>query len=156
MKTLVVGCGNTLRGDDAIGIRVVEELAASSLPAGVETLACQQYTPEMAADLSHYEQVLFVDASTPVAMPASFPGRISLWEVTPTAGVSSTGITHSLDVNSLLTLTQSLYGNAPQAVLITVEAASFDLSESLTPEVEAVIPGLVTLTKAVALGCINS
>lgn len=147
MSVLVVGCGNTLRGDDAVGIRVVEEFSASLLPAGIETLACQQYTPELAAELAHYDRVLFVDAQIPAVEPGNFPGKICLTEVDPADRSGSTGITHSMDVAGLLSLTQTLFGHSPSAALLTVEAANFDLSETLSPEIQAVIPGLLTLTK---------
>lgn len=147
MSVLVVGCGNTLRGDDALGIRVVEELSTALLPPGVDTLACQQYTPELAAELAHYDKVLFVDAQAPAAEPGNFPGRICLTEVGPVETISATGITHDMDVCGLLNLTKALYGSSPRAAVLTAEAASFDLSESLSPQIQAVISGLVTLTK---------
>jgi hydrogenase maturation protease len=38
MKTLIVGFGNVLRGDDGFGVEVVKRLACSALPPYVEIL----------------------------------------------------------------------------------------------------------------------
>jgi hydrogenase maturation protease len=58
VSTLVVGVGNTLRGDDGVGARVLELLAGSTL--------CLRpalgLVPELAADLAPHQRVVFVDA----------------------------------------------------------------------------------------------
>lgn len=148
MSTILVGCGNTLRGDDAIGIRAVEAFTASQKLNGVDTLTCHQYTPELAAELARYERVLFIDAQTPACKPANFPGKICLMDVEPVERPNRNGISHHLDVSDLLNLTKVLFGQAPRATLLTVEAANFNLSEHLSPEIEAVIPGLLKLIKS--------
>ena len=38
MKTLIVGFGNVLLGDDGFGVEVIKRLACSELPPGVETM----------------------------------------------------------------------------------------------------------------------
>jgi hydrogenase maturation protease len=59
---LVIGYGNTLRGDDGVGPRVAEAVRALRLP-GVSTLVCQMLTPEHAAPISLAQTVIFVDAA---------------------------------------------------------------------------------------------
>jgi hypothetical protein len=46
-EILVIGYGNTLRGDDGVGPRVAEAIEELNLP-GVRTLVCQLLTPEFA------------------------------------------------------------------------------------------------------------
>ena len=48
---LVIGYGNTLRGDDGVGPRVAEAIEKLNLP-GVRTLVCQQLSPEHADPIS--------------------------------------------------------------------------------------------------------
>ena len=78
-----------ITGDDGIGIRLVEELANLPMPEGTTTHICQQYTPELAADLALYDRVLFVDAATPYAAKNYFPGRVALQDVDRSADAAS-------------------------------------------------------------------
>jgi hydrogenase maturation protease len=148
MSVLVVGCGNTLRGDDGIGIRLVEELENDSLPAGTTTCTCQQYTPELAAELAAFDRVLFVDAATPYASTNYFPGRVALQSVDEVPAQETHGLSHSVDAASLVNLTRVLYGSAPKAALLTVEGVDFELGESLSPLVQAAIPEMISIIKS--------
>ena len=47
-KALIIGYGNTLRGDDAVGQAAAQALAGEAAIAGAETIACHQLTPELA------------------------------------------------------------------------------------------------------------
>jgi hydrogenase maturation protease len=58
---LIIGYGNTLRSDDGVGPHVVREIAAQRLP-DVTCVVVHQLTPEMAAQVTLADQVLFVDA----------------------------------------------------------------------------------------------
>ena len=60
---LVIGYGNELRGDDGIGPRVAEAIAAAHHP-GVRVVSCFQLVPELAADLAKARLAVFVDALT--------------------------------------------------------------------------------------------
>ena len=57
-RSLVVGVGNPLREDDGVGWHLAEALAQT----GVPTHTCHQLLPELAAELSQVDLVLFVDA----------------------------------------------------------------------------------------------
>src|SRR6516162_7751336 len=59
---LVIGYGNTLRGDDGVGPRVAEAIGNLRLP-GVRALICPLLTPELADPISRVEKVIFVDAA---------------------------------------------------------------------------------------------
>ncbi len=122
-SALVIGYGNTLRGDDAAGVRVAEELAKRH-PA-LRCLSVHQLTPELAHDIAEVDRVFFVDAD---AM-ADHVYAESV-EQTPARIVRS----HSLSPTSLLSLARDLYGHAPrQAHVIGIPAREFDLSEDLSP-----------------------
>ena len=117
MNTLVIGYGNTLRGDDGAGPYVARS-------AGPDAIACHQLTPELAEPISRARQVIFVDAH--VGVPA---GQLVVESVAPreTAGV------HRFNPETLLALSQQVYGHAPAALLIGIGAESFDLGEKLSP-----------------------
>lgn len=65
MSTLIVGIGNTLRGDDGIAARVLE-LLGGRVTAGVELKCVHSLLPELSADVASFEQVVFVDADVSV------------------------------------------------------------------------------------------
>jgi len=62
-RVLVVACGNTLRGDDAVGSEIAELLAAELEGAGVLLIVTDQLLPELAEDASRSRRVVFVDAA---------------------------------------------------------------------------------------------
>src|SRR5579863_2441204 len=61
-RTLIIGIGNPLRGDDGLGWRAVESLRQIASLQEVETVTCHQLTPEMAESVSRAERVVFIDA----------------------------------------------------------------------------------------------
>jgi len=123
---LVIGYGNTLRGDDGVGPVVAEAIGALDLP-GVTCRAVSQLTPEQAAWLAPARVAVFVDARVGPATPA-----VAVERIQPANG---TGLpTHAGDARSLLSLTEVLYGNAPLAWLVTVAGVDFGLRETLSAE----------------------
>jgi hydrogenase maturation protease len=121
---LVIGYGNTLRGDDGIGPAVAGAVAALGLP-GVRVIAAHQLTPELAADLAGARLAVFVDAAAsgePVAaVQLHWPPR--------TADV----MTHATEPRGLLALCQAVYGRCPEAWLVTAAGADFEFRDGLSP-----------------------
>ena len=58
---LVIGYGNTLRGDDAAGVRAAEML--QSRMADLDVVTVTDLSIELAAPMAHHDQVIFIDAS---------------------------------------------------------------------------------------------
>jgi hydrogenase maturation protease len=137
---LVIGYGNPLRMDDGLGLRAAEALE-QALPAGqCEIIATHQLTPELCERIALASKVVFIDASAKTnGEQAGQIGQQSLQG----KQVSTTSFAHKVSPESLLALSSSLFGSTPEAVLFSVEAASFDLGESLTPPVQAAMPELV-------------
>jgi hydrogenase maturation protease len=61
VSTLVIGVGNTLRGDDGVAARVLELLEARA-PGAFVLKATLSLLPELADDLVAHARVIFVDA----------------------------------------------------------------------------------------------
>jgi hydrogenase maturation protease len=122
MKTLVIGYGNSLRGDDGVGPLVAEQVAAWSLP-DVRSLSVHQLTPELAAEIAQAEVVYFVDACV---------GR-SQASIEPIEPVEVTSrIDHLWSPSVLLHLAQTLYDADPAAYQILIPAIQFDYGETLS------------------------
>ncbi len=124
---LIIGYGNTLRGDDGVGPRVAEAVEKLNLP-GVRTLVCQQLSPEFADPVSRAHTVVFVDAAVDT------PREVQLRQLEP--GESSQLMAHAADPRTLLALARDVFGHAPQAWWLTIPAVKLDFSETLTPEAQ--------------------
>lgn len=134
-QVLVIGYGNTLRGDDGVGYQVAETLAEWQI-SRVRSLAVHQLLPELAADIAAVDVVVFVDAA--VAMRQ---GR-SCVNTPPTPNITITPLivggetplrTHLVTPQLLLGLAQHLYGVTPAAYLLAIPAIDFALGTSLSP-----------------------
>ena len=63
MRTLIIGFGNTLRGDDGFGRRAAERLRDVVDDPEIEILSLHQLTPELMDPVSRAERVIFLDAA---------------------------------------------------------------------------------------------
>jgi len=124
---LVIGYGNRLRGDDAVGPLVAEAVAAWRLP-GVETIAVHQLTPELAERLAEAGCAVFVDATTAASKVAGRRVR---------AGAAPSALGHALDPGGLLGLALQAFGRAPVAWLLTVPTGAFEVDAGLSPVARA-------------------
>ncbi|TAF11003.1 MAG: hydrogenase maturation protease [Nostocales cyanobacterium] len=136
---MVIGYGNELRSDDAIGQRIANVINLWHL-SDVQSLAVHQLTPELAANLATVNLAIFVDASINSEL-----ADVQVEPIIPTT--SSIIIGHSADPRSLLALTKSLYGYWPPAWLVTVPGVNFELGDCLSPIAEKGIG--IALTKII-------
>ena len=142
-RVLVIGYGNPLRGDDALGPLVAEQLR-QTLPAdwtaggAVEILTCHCLTPELAIDLGQATLAVFVDAA--VTGPS---GEVVCRRIGP-CPATATGPVHGATAENLLALATHVAGHAPEAYLISVRGESFDLADSqLSAQAAAAVPRLL-------------
>lgn len=145
-RVLVIGYGNTLRGDDAVGPILAERLHGELRAEGVLVLTCHQLTPELAAEVAACDRVVFLDAS--VEIPA---GEI---QCRPLTSADAAPLIHSLGPEPLLALTRLVYGRQPQAFLVSVGGLRFDFSDAvLSPPVAAAIePALQQIRELIGSG----
>ena len=121
---LVIGYGNGLRGDDAIGIVIAEAVQSWNLPQ-VKVIACHQLTPELSEDISEAGLVIFADAAA-----TGTPGEVTVTAVEPADPTTSSA--HGGDPAKLLGLAQVVFGKCPPAWVVTVTAEDMSFRESLT------------------------
>lgn len=142
-QSLVLACGNSLRGDDGVGPRVAEQLSEQLKDPRTEVSCSHQWTPELAEKISKADIAVFVDASAKLG-----PGQIQVRSVA--AGPGRTGATtHSLNPERLLLLAGTLYGRVPERVfLLTIGGKSFAPGEELSPIVRNAIPAVIARIKS--------
>ncbi len=129
LRVLLIGYGNNLRGDDALGPLAIERLRPLLLNAELaeaEFVSCQQLAPELAERLASSDLALFVDAACD-----GEPGTVRVKRLSPEAG-DAASLTHHLKPEVLLELANALYGRAPQAMLVTGAGAAFESREELS------------------------
>ncbi len=122
---LVIGYGNTLRGDDGVGPKVSDTVAALDLP-GTRSITVGLLTPELADPISQAEAVVFVDAAVDA------PTEVQLRPLEPAE--SSQIMAHAADPKTLLALARDVFGHTPRAWWLTIPAVNLGFCETLSPE----------------------
>jgi hydrogenase maturation protease len=121
---LLIGYGSPLRSDDAVGQRIAETIATWGMP-NVESIAVHQLTPELIEKLAHTDVAIFVDA-----YPASSWQAVQVRPLpSASAGVS---LGHWCEPQTLLSMTQALYGCQPSSWQVMVPGANFQLGDELS------------------------
>ena len=136
MRTLIIGYGNPLRGDDGLGWRVAEELRRLPAFAQAEVLFRHQLTPELAEPVSRAQAVFFIDAARDGA-----PGQVKRREVSPQSLPGR--FSHAYSPEELLGLARLLYGACAFAVVFSITGECFGHGEQLSRVVAAQIPELI-------------
>lgn len=137
IRVLLIGYGNTLRGDDALGPMALERLRSSLKEP--EYIICHQLGPELAERLAACDLVVFVDAHS-----NGEPGTVHVERLSPQAPQNAS-LTHHVHPAALLELAQSLYGRVPHAMLVTGAGASFEGGEGLSTQGQAALDEICRL-----------
>jgi hydrogenase maturation protease len=146
-RCLILACGNTLRGDDGVGLWLAECAEQRfSGQSDLRVIALPQWTPELAEDVAHAQSVLFIDCTLD-----SPPGSINLLPVEPAAD-AQVRATHHLGAAELLALARELYNSLPRnAQQLTIGAGSIGLSDKFSPAVTAALPEACRLIEETVL-----
>lgn len=147
-RTLILACGNPVRGDDAVALHLARHLREELAGPGLTVHNTQQWAPELAEPLSRCDLAIFLDASQRFS-----PGFVHCELVVPVSGASHTLLTHSCSPSLLLSMSRQFYNRLPQrAFSITIGAQSFAFSFSLSPIVEKAIPEALTRVHSILSG----
>lgn len=135
--TVVVGCGNPVRGDDGVGVQVVARLRHADLPADVQLVDLGTSAFDVLDLLRHCDRMVLVDASTTGAPPGTIH-RLPIEALDPEPAPTELSL-HAVRWDHILGLAWRMLGDrlTARVEVVLVEAASVDFSEHLTPEVEA-------------------
>ncbi|MCS6870317.1 MAG: hydrogenase maturation protease [Anaerolineae bacterium] len=130
---LVIGIGNTLRGDDGIGVAVAQHIAAQHSTPDLQVVTCQQLTPELIALISQAKQVIFVDAS--VTQPS---GSVQAQPL-DLDGARLLSVHHTAP-SALLMAAKVLYNAQPPSTLVTIGGQDFGFTEQFSEPVAQALP----------------
>ncbi len=144
-ELLVIGCGNILRGDDAVGPVLVRTLFTRGVPDGVRLVDGGTSGMDVAFGMRGAARVVIVDASSTGAKPGTIyrvPAE-ELAELPPLTGLH----THNFRWDHALALSSWLLGplRPSDITVFLVEAASYEPGAALTPAVEAAMTHVAEL-----------
>jgi hydrogenase maturation protease len=136
-EVLIIGYGNPLRGDDAVGWQAAERLRESIRDEQVEIVTSHQLTPEMADTISRARIVIFIDADCD-----NREGEIVFRRVEPDPSAPEL-FSHQLTPEVLLGVASRLYGGSATGVLISMGVRSFEYGAELSEAVRTALPALL-------------
>lgn len=125
---LIIGFGNELRGDDAVGPAVADAVAYQQWP-GVCAVGTRQLTPELAEAVAGASEVYFVDASAD-------PGQASVQLDQITVEPTPAWLGHVSRPADVMALAAAAFGKAPKAWLVTIPGESFEVGTRLSTSAE--------------------
>jgi hydrogenase 3 maturation protease len=132
-QKILLGLGNPVGRDDAVGLRVAEALR------GTEWLSIPAPTLENVLGLVEKEKpekLVIVDAAE-MGLPPGTIRRLPLGK-----GAEMLGSTHGLPLPFLLSLV-----HIPEVVLIGIQPKEYGLGEGLSPEAQAAADSLIRLLR---------
>lgn len=143
MDTLIIGCGNLLRGDDAVGPILVRVLAERGTPPGVRLADGGTAGMDVAFKMRGADHVIIVDAcrtGQPAGTLYQVPGE-ELAHLPPLTGLNL----HAFRWEHALAFGRWLLKDEypPQVTVYLIEAESLELGGELSRPVRATMENLI-------------
>ncbi len=149
MKTLILGLGNPILGDDALGLRVAA-LVRQRLPPDSEIEVDEEYWGglRLMERLIGYDKAILVDAICTGAHPPGTILRLGPDDLPTQHSASS----HDVNLPTALEMGRTMRLKMPDDIcIIAVEAENvLDFSEQCSPAVTAALPDAVDRVLAAA------
>ncbi|MCP4591028.1 MAG: hydrogenase maturation protease [bacterium] len=139
---LVLGLGNILLGDEGVGVRVVEAMADTALPANVEVFDGATSGLDLLDTLADRRKVIVIDALAGDGEPGTVERLTPADLAVPAARSVSL---HDLGLLETLTAARQLGICPPEVVIFGVWPKEVRWSLELSPEISRLIPRLIEL-----------
>jgi len=158
-KTLVLGLGNELYGDDGVGIHIIQKLEEEkekghdknhSLFQDIQLEACPLTGLSLLEIIAGYDNVIIVDT---IKRENPVTGKFYVLEgseLRPIPGPSP----HYVSIPQAIDIGKQIGLHVPTDIkIVAVESKNlYNLGEGLTPEMEKSIPKIITLIKKLLSG----
>ena len=137
---IIIGIGNPFRGDDGLGWHVTQVLAQTyDASPNISVQHVQQLTMDLVEPISQAELIIFIDARLGEDI-----GKVDINTIELNSSLGSP-ISHFFDPDTLLSAVQGLYGEHPEAVVVSVTSNIFDFTEDLSQTIANKIPDVVAI-----------
>ncbi len=141
VATIVVGVGNPICGDDAVGLHVVRMLRQRIDDPGVDVEEAMTGGLPLVERLAGYDRAVIVDS-----IRDGEAERGDICRLTPDAFASaSDSHPHGIDFGTALEYFKKISGGLPDIVVIGVVIGDCELSEQLSPVIAGVVPHAVDM-----------
>ena len=142
-RTLVLGIGNLLMGDEGIGVHAVRRLEASPLPEGVDVVDGGTGGFHLLSYFEEYGSIILIDAT----MDGNPPGTIRTLKPKFASDYPKTLTAHDIGLKDLVE-TAAILEHSPDITLITVSIETMQPMETeLSAEVASCIPDVERLVR---------
>lgn len=139
-KILIIGYGNSLAGDDALGFYTISELHGTEMPQGTSVKYIHQLMPEHSSEFTEYDTLIFIDAEG-----AKVPGELKYRKVFKENLKNTAATAHEFTLDTILLMGYWLYGKMPEIHLITVTGCNFRTGENISTAVKRKIPEVIDM-----------
>ena len=147
VKTLVVGLGNPILGDDGIGWQIAHELQQiKKIPSDV-TIECLAIGGiSLMETLIDYDRAILIDAIITRQVPVGSVNQYQLEDL-PNLTSGHMSSAHDTSLVDALQMGQSLGAHLPNDIsVVTVESQKvYEFTENMTPAVAAAVPEAIRI-----------
>ena len=147
-KTLILGIGNILMGDEGIGVHVINSLEKTALPADVECLDGGVGSFLLLEPMQSADKVILIDAT----IDGQKPGSVRRLQPKFSTDYPITLTAHDIGLKDLLDAFY-LMGRVPDVTLFAITIPPLqDMVMELSPELRPVVPQVVRMVLDEAAG----
>ena len=130
----MIGVGNALRGDDAVGHAVALALEPYVARTGISVLTVHQLLPELALTLRNARLAVIVDAAADIA-----PGHVVAKPQRRSRAAGRT-VGHCETLRDVLDVARRVFHHTPETWIVSIGGACWDVGVPLSRGVDAAIP----------------
>ncbi len=153
VKTIVVGLGNPILGDDGVGWQIASELKNKEIFPPDVTIECMAIGGiSLMESLIGYDHAIIIDAITTHRVPVGTVNYFQLGEI-PNPSFGHMSSAHDTSLQDALKIGRSLGAHLPGDItVVSVEAEKvYEFSETLTEAVAKAVPEAATIIKKLLL-----
>ncbi|WP_310441624.1 hypothetical protein [Sulfurimonas sp.] len=114
---VIIGYGNSLRGEDAFGLDVIKELQRLSLK-DTKLISGHQLIPEIVLELLDANEIIFIDTCHNEKNNYSLACSL--------AQQNNLNLSHHISPKTIIEMLNTLYGNHPDFSIYSMMSGSFD------------------------------
>ncbi len=147
-KPLVLGVGNLLMGDEGVGVHVIRNLEAETIPENATLLDGGTGGFHLLSLFQEYDPIIIIDAT----MDGKPVGTVTVTQPRFASDFPRTLSAHDIGLRDLLESAQ-LIGSLPRLFLITIsidtiQSMSMELSEQVARSIPAVVSNVLGVLRS--------
>jgi hydrogenase maturation protease len=144
-RTLVLGIGNLLMGDEGVGVHAIREMEKSTVPDHVTLLDGGTGGFHLLSLFEEYDPIVVIDAT----MDQKHEGDVQLRRPRFASDFPRTLSAHDIGLRDLLE-SASLLGPLPTLFLVTISIKDLQtMSTELSPQIRESLPAVVEMVKSI-------